>query len=106
MRLSDIAIGLYVSESALFRAVKAVSKNGDEKEVLKIKLATAFVEDTMIDVEAIARKIIAGLISGREQQQSILSLLHNVCGNFQPEGFIKRNREIAQAIYDENQYSC
>jgi alkylation response protein AidB-like acyl-CoA dehydrogenase len=105
MRLSDIAIGLFASESALYRAVKAVNKNGDQKEELKIKLATTFVEDTMIDVEAIARKIIAGLTSGREQH-SILSLLHNVCGNFQPEGFIKRNRDIAQAIYDENQYSC
>lgn len=105
MRLSDIAITLFAAESVVYRSLKATQKNGEEKEQLKIKLATSFVEDSVIEVEGIARKIVAGLTEGHEQQ-AILSLLQNVLGRFQPTGFIQRNREIADALYEANQYSC
>lgn len=105
MRLSDMAIGLYASESALYRAIKAVSKNGEAKEVLKVKLATSFVEDTILEIEALARRIVCGLTSG-SKQRSILAVIQEVCGRFQPEGYIKRNREIADVLYEEKHYTC
>jgi alkylation response protein AidB-like acyl-CoA dehydrogenase len=105
MKLSDIAIGLFAAESALYRALKAVSKNGIEKEALKVNLATTFVQDTVLEVETNARRIVAGLTSG-EKQNSILALIQKVYSQFQPEGFIERNRKIAEDIYDENGYSC
>jgi alkylation response protein AidB-like acyl-CoA dehydrogenase len=105
MRLSDIAITLFAAESAVYRSVKAVNKNGEVKEPLKINLATMFVEDSIIEVEGIARKIVAGLTSG-SKQESVLALLNNVLGSFQPAGFIQRNRDIADAMYEANQYSC
>jgi alkylation response protein AidB-like acyl-CoA dehydrogenase len=105
MKLSDIAIALFAAESALYRALKAVTKNGDEKEALKVNLAITFVQDTVLEVEGIARRIIAGLTSG-VKQKAILSLIQKVYSQFQPERFIERNREIAEAIYEENGYSC
>ncbi len=105
MRLSDIAIGLYASESALFRAMKAVSKNGEKSERLKINLATAFVEDTILEVESKARMVIASLTRGSEQH-AVLSLLQNACRRFQPETFVERNTDIAEALYEESRYCC
>ncbi|WP_456275716.1 acyl-CoA dehydrogenase family protein [Bacillus sp. AK128] len=105
MRLSDIAIILFAAESAVYRSVKAVNKNGETKEQLKINLATSFVEDSIIEVEGIAKKVIAGLTNGK-QQLELLTLLNHVLGRFQPSGFIQRNREIADAIYEKNQYWC
>ena len=105
MKLSDIAIQLYATESAVLRSVKAITKNGENKETMKQLLAVSLVSDTMIDVEGIARKLASGMLSG-EQLSEVNRLITGTFGTYCAEDVVSCNRAIADRINEKQRYTC
>jgi alkylation response protein AidB-like acyl-CoA dehydrogenase len=107
MKLADIAIHLYAAESAVLRAYKAIERNGASKEGLKERLATAVVDDTLIEVEMLARCLAADITNG-EKKRFVLRLIIGELSPYQLEGgsTSQRRRDIAERIYEAVQYIC
>ncbi|MDF0725419.1 acyl-CoA dehydrogenase family protein [Cytobacillus sp. S13-E01] len=104
MKLADIAINLFAAESVVLRSLKAINKNGLEKEVFKEKLAIAFINDVVLEVEVSARKLVTTAIEGVKLQQTIGLIIKNL-SRFQNEGAAKYNREIAEVLAQTELYT-
>ncbi len=107
IKLSDIAIHLYAAESVVLRSYKAILQNGEKAESLKEKLAISFMEDTLLEVELLARALTRGITDGRERQ-TVLQMIMRELGGYQTNssGSIERNREIAERLCEADQYIC
>ncbi len=96
MKLADIAMNLYAAESVVLRSKKIQSD-------FKVKLAQAFMDDVVLDIEVTARKLITGVVDGPKLQQT-LSLIIKSLSPFQVAGVVERKREIANRLIDAEQY--
>lgn len=107
IKLSDIAIHLYAAESVVLRSYKAILQNGEKAESLKEKLAISFMEDTLLEVELLARALTRGITDGRKRQ-TVLQMIMRELGGYQTNssGSIERNREIAERLCEADQYIC
>ncbi|WP_019415585.1 acyl-CoA dehydrogenase family protein [Paenisporosarcina sp. TG20] len=105
MRLADIAITLYASESAVLRAAKAVEENGEDFEQLKIKLAKALVNDALLEVEMIARKLLQNTETG-EKMKKVSSVVSLELSRLQQEGGNETKRTIASHLLKTERYTC
>lgn len=103
MKLADIGIELYASESAVLRTLKAIQSNGWEKELVKIKLTQSYVEHSLLKVEMSARTMLSGLVSGEELEKLRESLYQHLTRLTSPDG-INRNRTIAARILEKGAY--
>jgi alkylation response protein AidB-like acyl-CoA dehydrogenase len=56
MKLADLAIALSAAESAVYRTYKAILKNGEEKEELKIHLTRTYLDGAVWDAERLSRQ--------------------------------------------------
>jgi alkylation response protein AidB-like acyl-CoA dehydrogenase len=101
-RLADLAIFSYAMESALLRAQKAVEKGGERAGAFKMKLATAFVYNTMEKLGPAAAQILTAVAAGDEltQLREELSKLMQ----YTPIDGIALNREIAAKISETGKY--
>ncbi|MFS0861289.1 acyl-CoA dehydrogenase family protein [Fredinandcohnia sp. 179-A 10B2 NHS] len=104
MKLSDLAIQLYAVESVVLRASKAVNRNGQEKEQLKITLAEAFVDDVLVDFEATSKKLLTGAIDGEKLLQYTKLISRNLVALTKP-GSTKRKREISNTLNRSKSYT-
>ncbi|WP_047151730.1 acyl-CoA dehydrogenase family protein [Aneurinibacillus tyrosinisolvens] len=105
MKFAEIAIHLYAAESAVLRTDKAVAQNGAEQETMKTMLTASCIDDVILEVEMLARKLIAGVAEGSLRNEYTAL----VCKELQPytaEGAIRRNRSIADRINQAQQYIC
>lgn len=105
MKLSDIAIQLYATESAVLRSLKAVTRNGEEKEKMKLQLAVSLVSEAVLDVEVVARKLVSGILSG-ETLTEVTRLISGTLGTHRAEDVVGCNREIAARVNEKQQYTC
>lgn len=105
MKLADIGIRLYAAESAVLRTQKALDKNGEEKEVLKVELTKALLDEALLEVEMSARKLLQGISGGRALKDS-MALVSNELGRLHAEQSNATKRSIAKAITDAEQYIC
>ena len=103
LKLADIAIALYAAESAVLRTEKSIAKKGEEKSALKVQLTEALIDDTLFEVEMIARKLIAGITTG-EKRKTALADVTNRLSDLAREGTIQTKRAIAKAINESRQY--
>ena len=103
LKLADIAIALYAAESAVLRTEKSIAKKGEEKSALKVQLTEALIDDTLLEVEMIARKLIAGVATG-EKRKTALADVTNRLSELAREGTIQTKRAIAKAINESRQY--
>jgi alkylation response protein AidB-like acyl-CoA dehydrogenase len=97
MKLADLAIWLYALESAVLRTMKAVERNGAEKEWLKVEFAKDFADQAAVNAEAAARSLVSNL--GNEEQ--LTANIESVYRQFAPfvrTGSVEGRRKIAQAI--------
>lgn len=101
--LSDIVIETFAMESALLRTKKAIAKNGEEKEQLKIDYTRAFIYESMQKVEALARHALAAMEEGDvlRTQLSVLKKLTRI----QPLNEVAIKRSIAARILDAEKYT-
>ncbi|WP_026695729.1 acyl-CoA dehydrogenase family protein [Peribacillus kribbensis] len=103
MRLADLAISLYGAESAVYRTLKAVQENGEEKEKIKMDLARSFLDEAMWEAERHTRILISQLAPDPDAE-GLTKLVMKACCRFAPEGSaFKRNREIADHYFTEHE---
>ncbi|WP_394137958.1 acyl-CoA dehydrogenase family protein [Cytobacillus oceanisediminis] len=106
MKLADLAIALFAAESAVYRTYKAIQKNGEEKEELKIHLTRTYLEGAFWDAERLCRQLVTELTS-EEKREQLLGLVIRECSRFSSFGKgIARNRSIAEKFYDRAEYIC
>jgi len=101
--LSDIVIETFAMESALLRTKKAVAKNGEEKEQLKIDYTRAFIYESMQKVDALARHALAAMEEG-DVLRTQLSVLKKLT-RLQPLNEVALKRRIAARILDAERYT-
>ncbi|TAA72003.1 acyl-CoA dehydrogenase family protein [Planococcus salinarum] len=105
MKLADIGIQLYAAESSVLRTQKALAKNGEEKETLKVELTKALLDEALLKVEMSARKMMQGISSGRALKDS-MALVSNELSRLHAEQSNATKRNIAKAITEAEQYIC
>ncbi|WP_280770470.1 acyl-CoA dehydrogenase family protein [Salipaludibacillus daqingensis] len=105
MKLSELAIQLYATESSVLRSLKAVTTNGLEKEKMKENLAISLVSESMLDVEMVARKLASGILSGT-QLTEVTKMISAELGAYCAEDVVLRNREIAAQLNEKQRYTC
>lgn len=106
MRLADLAIYLFAAESTVYRTYKSILKNGEKATELKMNLTRTYLEQTVFEVERISRSLVSQLTSG-EMNQQLTRLLFRECSKYSSFGqSFERNREIAEKLYDANQFVC
>ncbi len=103
MKLADIGIQLYAAESAVLRTQKALAKNGEEKEKLKVELTKALLDEALLKVEMSARKMMQGISSGRALKDS-MALVSNELSRLHAEQSNATKRNIAAAVLEAEQY--
>jgi alkylation response protein AidB-like acyl-CoA dehydrogenase len=102
--IADIAIETFAMESALLRTKKAIAKNGEEKEQLKIDYTRAFIYESMQKVDALARHTLAALEEG-DVLRTQLSVLKKFT-RIEPINEVAVKRDIAARIIDAERYVC
>jgi len=105
MKLSELAIQLYATESAVLRSLKAITINGLEKEKMKENLAVSLVSESMLDVEMVARKLASGILSG-EKLKEVTKMISAEFGSYCAEDVVLRNRQIAAQLNEKQRYTC
>ncbi|MED1204055.1 acyl-CoA dehydrogenase family protein [Heyndrickxia acidicola] len=103
MALSNIGIQLYAAESSVYRSLKAIEKNGLEKEQVKYDLSASIVDEALRKVEGYARKLISGAVSGKEVLPMI-QLIITELSSLSASGTTLRNRRIADAFLLTERY--
>ena len=103
MKLADIGIQLYAAESAVLRTQKALAKNGEEKETLKVELTKALLDESLLKVEMSARRMMQGISGGRALKDS-MSLVSNELSRLHAEQSNATKRHIAAAVLEAEQY--
>ena len=101
-RLADLAIWSYAMESAYLRAQKAVQKKGERAGGFKVKLADAFVYNTMEKLGLTAVQVLASVATGDD----FVKLREDLgqLTKYKPIDSIALNREIALKISENGRY--
>lgn len=105
MKLSELAIQLYATESVVYRSWKSIKRNGLEKERMKENLAVSFVNESLLDVEMTARKLVSGILSGDKLKET-MKLISAELGDYYGGDIVLRNREIAALLNEKQRYTC
>lgn len=105
MKLADIGIQLYAAESAVLRTQKALEKNGEEKESLKVELTKALLDDALLNVEMSARKLMQGMSGGTDLKNSMM-LASSELSRLHAEHSNETKRNIASAVLEAENYIC
>jgi len=100
--LSELAIEIYVMESALARALKAVQNQGKEKAEIKLNLARLYIHTTFPGLELKAREVLCASAVGDELRTQ-LSILKRLA-RFNPIDLVKSRREVALKLIDAGKY--
>lgn len=100
--IADIVIETFAMESALLRTQKAIAKNGEAKEQLKIAYTRAFIYESFQRVDAFARHALAALDEG-DVLRTQLSILKKLTRH-EPVNEVALKRSIAARIIDAEKY--
>lgn len=105
MRLADIAIHLYATESAVLRTAQALKKSGEDKQALKVEMTKALVDDALLEVEMAARRLILGTLK-EERISGGITMVIGELSRLQREGGIDTKRKIADRLLETEHYIC
>jgi alkylation response protein AidB-like acyl-CoA dehydrogenase len=100
--IADIVIEVFAMESGLLRAVKTISKQGEEKTGLQIAAVMAYVDETIPRIEAWAKQTLAYMEEGdmlRTQLAGVKKL-----ARYQPIDTVSLKRQIADRIIELESY--
>ncbi|RAL24376.1 acyl-CoA dehydrogenase family protein [Thermoflavimicrobium daqui] len=100
--LSDIVIETFAMESTLLRTLKALEKNGEAKEQIKVNLCRAFIYESMQRVDAVARHALAAMEEG-DTLRTQLSMLKKFT-RLEPVNEVALKRTIAKRILEVEKY--
>ncbi|MFC0558024.1 acyl-CoA dehydrogenase family protein [Halalkalibacter alkalisediminis] len=102
MKLADIAIELFASESAVLRAVKS---NQESVNTIPDLLATAVVESSLMKVKVMTDQLLAGFDMTPEVE-GLRNLLNKQLHGHLFSNRTNRNRFIAESLNETGQYIC
>ncbi len=103
MKLANIGIQLYASESVVLRTLKAIQKNGEENEKVKILFAQSYIDDVLLDIETDAKRLVTGTLKDAELKQS-MKIISNNFADLARSGATQRRRQIADVLNQYNRY--
>jgi alkylation response protein AidB-like acyl-CoA dehydrogenase len=100
--IADIVIEVFAMESGLLRAMKTISKEGEEKAGLQIAAVMAYVDETIPRIETWAKQTLAYMEEGdmlRTQLAGVKKL-----ARYQPVDAVSLKRQIADRIVELESY--
>jgi len=100
--IADIVIEVFAMESGLLRAMKTISKQGEEKARLQIAAVMAYVDETIPRIETWAKQTLAYMEEGdmlRTQLAGVKKL-----ARYQPIDAVSLKRQIADRIIELESY--
>ncbi len=102
MRIADMAIDTYISESILLRVQKLVSIKGEEACALEIDMARVYLNDSLDRINVNGRNAINAMAEGDEQRMMLMGLKRFT--KMAPVNTIECRRRIAKKLIEENKY--
>ncbi|SFK20769.1 Acyl-CoA dehydrogenase [Halobacillus dabanensis] len=102
MKLADVTIEIYRTESAVLRTEKAIDQNDAQKE-LKEMLTLIVIEQSTFTVYKSVVALFSSLLQGEERRQALRKVA-TLISEYQFEGALERNRKIADEMLEAGQY--
>ncbi|MFN8154125.1 MAG: acyl-CoA dehydrogenase family protein [Bacteroidia bacterium] len=102
MRIADMAIDTYMSESILLRVQKLVSIKGEEACALEIDMVRVYLSDALDRLNVNGRNAINAMAEGDEQRMMLMGLKR--FSKMAPVNTIECRRRIAKKLIEENKY--
>ncbi|GGF25030.1 putative acyl-CoA dehydrogenase [Halobacillus andaensis] len=102
MKLADLAIAIYESESVILRTMKAI-ESSDRQAGLKTDMAFIFLEKKAFEVQQTSGELLSYLLNGEERRKALRNLAL-LLSEYQFEDSIERQRSIAKVLIEEKQY--
>jgi alkylation response protein AidB-like acyl-CoA dehydrogenase len=100
--VADIVSEAYAMESVVLRTEKAIQKHGAEKASQKILLTEVYCQEAFQRIETHAKESIVAIEEG-DQLRMMLSALKKLT-RYTPMNVIKKKREIAAKLLEEEKY--
>ncbi|MDB5272300.1 MAG: ydiO [Chitinophagaceae bacterium] len=103
MNLADIAINIYIAESAVLRAEKVASIKGEEAAKIMVQMAKVYVFDMADQINIAGKNAINSMSDGDMQRMLLMGLKRFT--KVAPLNTRDARRAIAAKLIDANQYS-
>jgi alkylation response protein AidB-like acyl-CoA dehydrogenase len=100
--IANMVIETYAMESAVLRAQKLVTRNGESASALTVAMARVYMAGAMEKIESAARMVIATCGEG-DMLRSQLAILRRLC-KYDPFNVVLLRRTIAQRVIDTGKY--
>lgn len=100
--VSDLINEVYVMESVIARTEKAINQSGADKSQQKLLMTEVFCQEALNRVEALAKESLIAIEEG-DQLRMMLSALRKLTRHT-PINVIKKKREIARKVLEEERY--
>ena len=101
--IADMVIESYVMESAVLRAQKIASSQGEAAAALPIGMTRVYLTQAMEKIEAAARKIVAAVADG-DMLRTQLAILRRLA-KYEPFNTIALRQQIAQKVIERGKYT-
>jgi butyryl-CoA dehydrogenase len=100
--IANMVIETYAMESAVLRAHKLVTRNGEGASVLPMAMASLYAQEAMQKIENAAKTVIAACADG-DMLRSQMAILRRLC-KYDPFNVVSLRRTIAQRVIDTGKY--
>jgi alkylation response protein AidB-like acyl-CoA dehydrogenase len=101
--IADVVIEIYGMESAVLRAQKMASNQGEAAAALPITMTRVYLAQAMEKIEAASRKIIPAVADG-DMLRSQLAILRRLA-KYEPFNTIELCQQIAQKVIERGKYT-
>src|SRR5947208_1162150 len=101
--MADMVIESYAMESAVLRAQKITSIQGESAAALPIAMTRVYLSQAMEKIEAAARKIVAAIADG-DMLRTQLAILRRLA-KYEPFNTIELRQQIAQKVVERGKYT-
>jgi len=104
LNCADIIMDAYQMESAILRAKKSATKNGEDGAARQIDIAAVFCNDAIQRVDMKARNTLAAIAEG-DEGRTLLVALKRFTKNNSPVNTITARQRIADVLIQANTYA-
>jgi alkylation response protein AidB-like acyl-CoA dehydrogenase len=101
--MADMIIAIFAMESALLRALKKLSKDGEDKARIHIAATRVFIHDTFPQLDLMARQVLTAIAEGEELKTQLMGLKKFT--RYTPINTIALRREIAESVIPVARYN-
>jgi hypothetical protein len=102
MNIADMAIEIYVAESALLRVEKLIGIKGEAAAELQKDMAMIYLNEAVEKVNSAGREAITSFAEGDELRVMLMGLKRFT--KIEPMNLKNARRRVAEAMIEENKY--